>query len=492
MCVGILVGLALGGCGGDDGEDTGTTVGTTNGGSGISVSSTQGSTSLTTDGSSSTTGMKFDLPDVTGGTNSCAGDGKCNLVDLLFVIDNSGTMGEEQINLAVNFPNLITKIKNLQDANGMMINPDVQIMVTTTDFGHPLCDPFQKPGYSPAKGSPITTMCTDRLERFTGLTGQVSIPEACTNFCTAPTAPTDPYIHFNLTSTNVPGDDVAMALSCIGPQGIDGCGMEAPLESMLQALNPSKPWNDGTTGKFLRDGALLAIVLLTDEADCSVLAPTGYDYFDPNATDPNITQYWTMNPETMAKDTPTSAVCWLAGTNCVDGNLDGIYETCSSADNGVLHDIHDRYINYLQNDLIGAQDKDVVMLGILGVPEVTAHNPEPPYEPIAGGVQALVYRDWSPADIIPGDPDSAPKKQYLFGIGPGCTGQDGMGGYTGQAIPPVRIKEVCESLNVADDPNTPFNEAQVRCCIESICSADFSPAIDCLSGLLQNTLPPVG
>lgn len=128
------------------------------------------------------------------------------------------------------------------------------------------------------------------------------------------------------------------------------------------------------------------------------------------------------------------------------------------------------------------------MLGILGVPEVTAHNPNPPYQPTAGGVMDLVYRDWIagayPAgDILPGDTDSAADKQYQFGIGPGCTGEDGMGGFTGQAIPPVRIKEVCESLNEAD---------KIRCCIESVCDTDFSGAIGCLAGILQTVFVPIG
>ena len=119
----------------------------------------------------------------------------------------------------------------------------------------------------------------------------------------------------------------------------------------------------------------------------------------------------------------------------------------------------------------------------LGIPEVTAHNPEPPYEPIEGGVKDLIYRQWNDADILPGDGGTAASKQFEFGIGPGCTGKDGQGNYTGQAIPPLRIKEVCESLNDGD---------KIRCCMESICDDDFSPAIECLSGLLQETFAPQG
>jgi hypothetical protein len=74
-------------------------------------------------------------------------------------------------------------------------------------------------------------------------------------------------------------------------------------------------------------------------------------------------------------------------------------------------------------------------------------------------------------------------KEFQFGIGPGCTGENGMGGFTGQAIPPVRVKEVCEALNEDD---------KIRCCIESVCDTDFSGAIGCLAGIIQTVFVPIG
>jgi len=130
------------------------------------------------------------------------------------------------------------------------------------------------------------------------------------------------------------------------------------------------------------------------------------------------------------------------------------------------------------------------MLGILGVPLVTARNPDPPFQPTAGGVFDLVYRNWNDGQYPAGDilPDefamgvTAADKLFDFGIGPGCTGQDMTGAFTGQAIPPVRIKEVCESLNLGPEP------ADIRCCIESICDDDFSPAIECLTGIIRESI----
>ncbi len=421
----------------------------------------------------------------------CQASGTCNQLDILFVIDNSGSMGEEQKNLAANFPYLIQRIRALKDGKGKDINADVNIMVTTSDFGHPLCSPYYKPDYTPAKGAPISTACTDRLERFEGIGDpMISIPEACTDGCMPGNAafPMGPFIHFNPMENNINdpdgmGDPAADALACIGPQGIDGCGMEATLETMLQALDPGKAWNKGPD-PFLRTGALLAIVVVTDEEDCAV---KDYTYFDPaKVNDPMYNQYWEDAPGMPGvKDQPTSAVCWNSGTACPDADMNGQYE-CVSADKGVLQPLS-RYEGYLKDVLIGQKHKQVVMLGILGVPPVTAHNPDPPFQPIEGGVFDLVYRDWVPSDILPNDMKSAAQKQYEFGIGPGCSNAA-----TGQAIPPVRIKEVCESLNVPDDPNTNVNEEKLRCCIESICDDDFSDAIDCLSGILQDELLPPG
>jgi hypothetical protein len=485
LCAGLVAA-----CGDDKGDGDDTTTG---------VSATPGTlTNMTnpteTDMTMSTlsgdpTGPKLDLPEEdTEALPDCSADGTCNLLDILFVIDNSGSMGEEQTNLAANFPYLISKIRDLRDTKGELVNADVNIMVTTTDFGHPLCSPFEKPDYDPSKGAPITTACTDRLERFNGLDQTTKVPQACTNGCMPGGAavPTDPYIHFNLAGDNIMGfdgvgDPVADALSCIGPQGIDGCGMEATLETMLQALDPGKPWNMGMK-PFLRTGAVLAVVIVTDEEDCAV---KDYNYFDPGkVSDPMYNQYWEDLPGMPGvKKDPTSAVCWNSGTNCTDADANGTFESCVSADKGVLQPT-ERYISYLKEQLINKKMKDVVMLGILGVPPVTQRNMEAPYEPLDGGVFDLVYRDWLPTDILPGDPKDAPTKQYEFGIGPGCSNMD-----TGQAVPPVRVKEVCESLNVPDDMSTPdINEAELRCCIESICDTDFSNAINCLAGILEGKL----
>jgi hypothetical protein len=430
----------------------------------------------------------LDFEDTVSMEGCTAGDGTCDQIDLLFVIDNSGTMGEEQLNLTADFPLIIDELQSLTDKDGQPLNPNVNIMVTTTDMGHPICTPYQPDGYEPAQGAPQSEACINRLDDFMGLGGNApEFPEACTNGCPLAIEPDDPFIHFEGamgSTSNVPDNDVEGALQCIGPQGINGCGYEAPLESMLQAINPAATWNQGNQ-PFLREGGTLAVVFITDEEDCSVRAPEGYAYF----TDQMLDTYWEVDPETGTKTQATSAVCWNAGVDCGAPDGNGVYADCSSIDTDVLHPLT-HYLPYLQDELIVNQGKEVVMLGILGVPTVTAHNPEPPFQPTAGGVMDLVYRQWRDGpypvgDLLPeaiDDEETAASMAFEFGIGPGCTGEDGMGNFTGQALPPVRIKEVCEGLD---------EDEQVRCCIESVCDTDFADAFHCLTGMIQTIVDPV-
>lgn len=428
-----------------------------------------------------------------GGSDDCDDpDSDCFAIDVLFVIDNSGTMAEEQKNLAANFSRLVDKLKNLKNSDGRKVNASVHMMVTTSDVGHPECTPFQPKDYVPAEGRPTNTTCLERINDFKSLVGKDQTPkkydDACKDFCEDEKyKPKGSFISFGTgaTGSNVPENEIAKALSCIGPQGVNGCGYEAPLEAMMQALNPGADWNKGEN-PFLRENSLVAIVLVTDEADCSVrhsekAKESGFVWF----TDPKKNEFCEEKPGGGGKKA-SSAVCWNAGVKC-SGLKGDVYEKCVAAnlpskDAPVLSPIT-RYSEGLFNLLRSTRNSEIVMLGILGVPEVTKHNDKAPFEPIEGGVKALKYRKWRASDIEGEDAEAAVKeKQFEFGIGPGCTGKG-----TGQGIPPVRIKEVCESLNQKDKKG---KIEKVRCCIESICDDDFSAAINCLSGMIESTDPP--
>jgi len=427
-----------------------------------------------TSGSTATTFHPLDIPaePTTGGEPGCEANGACNRLDLLLVVDNSAHMADEQKNLVAALPHLVTRLRELVGADGLPVLPDVQVMVTTTDMGHPMCDPFSKPDYEPAQGAPIATACVDRLERFTALGANPEMrPDVCIDACPEDqyVILADPFVHFDATNDNVlgevAGDRVVAALECVVPQGIDGCGFEATLESMLQALDPNKPWNMAAL-PFLRPGAPLGIIILTDETDCS---PKDLRHFDPqNDDDPEFNQFWEDKGGIPGnKSEPTSAVCWNASMTCEDADLDGVFESCVPEEKGVLQPIS-RYTDWLLGGL-GAVDKPVFMLVITGIPGT--------------GIDDLVHRGWTQADIVPGDSDTPAEKEFEFGIGPGCTSAA-----TGNALPPGRIRKLCEALDVADDPNTPADESATRCCFESACAADLSGGLDCLVDALTPEL----
>jgi hypothetical protein len=441
-------------------------------------------------------GEKLDLGEATTGTMDCGeGMGACaEVIDLLFIVDNSHSMAIEQQNLARNMPKLVRWLEELTDSAGNPVAADVHIMVTTTDSGNVLCDKYYTTGRFPENGAPISDACTERLGRF--VTAQESFTDACTSVCPMPLAPSDSYIAFSETADNVPDvglpadvdydglDDspVAQTLACVGPQGIDGCGYESPLESMLQALDPAAEWNQGSAG-FLRPNSLLAIAIITDEADCSVIDQS-------LMMDPSVQEISPLS----GTPAPSSAICWNAGVRCDGPDVDGVYTNCRSSDETRVRPVQEHI------DFLAALDRRVVMLGILGIPIVTERNPDPPYQPLAGGLLDLVYRDWRdpqyPAgDILPEDWAKGARAEefdFSYGIGPGCTGQDEDGNFTGQGIPSVRVTEVCQSLDIADDPDTPADETELRCCMESICDTDYRHALRCLTGLIEESIVPTG
>ncbi len=442
------------------------------------------STSDTTDTTPMTTSVDSSSGDdgtTTNGVVACE-SGTC-AVDMVFVVDNTFSMAEEQAQLAQSLSLLETQLRGLE--------LDVQVLFTTTDFGNPLCTPFRPEGYDPAAGAPVTRACTDRLSDFTSLTGSTTVPEVCTDVCPSAVEPIDdPFVAFNGESDNVsdvpdvdidgdgiPDSAAAQALACIAPMGINGCGYESQLEDMLQALNPGAAWNGGPRPFLRPEASIVAIAILTDEADCSV---ANYAIMD----DP---QYQETNPDN-GSAMASSAICWNAGVECSGLDAAGVYQGgCQSVAEQNLQPTS-RYINYLVDDLRNDQGKEVVMLGLVGVPPVTEHAAEPPYTPTQGGVEDLDYRNWAEGQFPGGDivPDefamgvTAPDKQFQFGIGPGCTGQNAQGEFTGQAIPPVRLREVCEALDVGTEPT------DRRCCLESVCGSDYAPAMTCFSGLIEN------
>ncbi len=156
---------------------------------------------------------------------------RCEKIDLLFVIDNSGSMGEEQTNLATNFPAFIEVI----EASGL----DYRVAVTTSGMD-----------YTYNQQLPIGGTIPTSLDG--GDNGAMLQPGSC--------AMTNRWI-------DATDADPSGAFACAAAVGTSGPSDEMPLAAMRAAFDDRM--TDGTNAGFRRPDALLGVVLLTDENDCS-------------------------------------------------------------------------------------------------------------------------------------------------------------------------------------------------------------------------------
>jgi hypothetical protein len=235
------------GCG-DDGENAATLDDDAAGSESVSSSSTTptnddssgaGTVSATTSVTEATTsvdtsssgGSSDESPSFDVGTQSDIGVSRrtCSAVDFLFVIDDSSSMDPHQANLIANFPAFIAGIEStLVDVE------TYQVGIITTD---------------PYAGNPGACILLGAL--VTGTAGTNSSNMDCVPYAEG----------FNYMTQE---DDLADKFSCAAQVGTNGSGSERPMEAMVNAVSKTVgACNEG----FLRDEALLVIVVITDEYD---------------------------------------------------------------------------------------------------------------------------------------------------------------------------------------------------------------------------------
>jgi hypothetical protein len=81
--------------------------------------------------------------------------------------------------------------------------------------------------------------------------------------------------------TNFGNQDLKTAFQCIADLGVEGCGFQMPLAAAARALGADGVAAPSENAGFLREDAVLAIVLLSKEDDCS--APRGSPLFNPTS-----------------------------------------------------------------------------------------------------------------------------------------------------------------------------------------------------------------
>jgi hypothetical protein len=167
-------------------------------------------------------------------------------IDILFVIDNSASTQDKQTVFAANFPRFVAALDAFPTGRPNLHIGVIGVIDTTVDIG--------AQGYGPGCPSPDPAD-NGKLQNTARGTG-----------CSAPNGffLSDLKTSGGTRQVNYSGT-LDQALSCIAQVGDQGCGFEAPLEAMKRSLDGSRQENSG----FVRDGAYLAVIFLTDEDDAS-------------------------------------------------------------------------------------------------------------------------------------------------------------------------------------------------------------------------------
>ena len=263
-------------------------------------------------------------------------------VDLLFMIDNSQSMTKSQDNLLRNFPSFMTALKGLP--GGL---PNVHIAVVSSDMG---------------AGDGTFSDCN-----ASGGDGGVfrSTPRGA---CTATNLdPSATYISDIAGVRNYTGN-LEDVFTCIAALGENGCGFEHQFASITRALGADGQAPPVENQGFLRPDAYLAIVMITNEDDCS--APAGSLLFDWSA---NKTLADQLGPASNFRCNEFGHVCdgarpsRLAPTGTVGDTK--TYASCVSAEDGILLPVADTAarIKKLKRD----PDSQIMVAAISG--------PESPY-----------------------------------------------------------------------------------------------------------------
>jgi len=220
---------------------------------------TDGASGDTGGGTTTNDGPKLDIGAGETTEDSGAPVEGCRKVDFLFVIDNSGSMSDEQQNLINSFPGFISTIQaELKDAQ------DYHIMVVDTDayvFGgcEFICPLFFDtcPGALADYQCGVTKpeMCEDVIGAgVIHPKGQDASGKAC-NFSSG------------ARYMDVGEPDLTAAFACAAQVGTGSTDdPEKPMQAMVGAVAPSGKSADCNLG-FLRPDAILVVTFITDEDD---------------------------------------------------------------------------------------------------------------------------------------------------------------------------------------------------------------------------------
>lgn len=195
-------------------------------------------------------------------------------VDLLVLVDNSGSMAQEQAALTLRLGELLEELVHPtdRDGDGALDHPpvtDIHLGVVTSDLG--------------AGGYAITTCEDEPVVGDDGCLHNEAAPAVGGCDIEYPT-----WLTWRvLDEATYSVEQLAGDFTCIGTiqdtWPMVGCGWEQPLEALRRALTTQQAAGGCNEG-FLRPDSLLVLIVLTDEDDASV-DPAHYEMLDPEHTE---------------------------------------------------------------------------------------------------------------------------------------------------------------------------------------------------------------
>jgi hypothetical protein len=381
-------------------------------------------------------------------------------LDLLFVIDNSGSMEEEQDKLEAQLTRLV-RILTSGDLNQDGDKED------ETDF------------------EPVGSLHLGVVSSNMGTLGQLddTVPSCkekgddgvlLDNVSDAQSANPDcagvdvsDYMKFETKGV----DDVAAAaekvandFSCVAVLGIEGCGLEQQLEAMLKAVVPGKEgqenlgWDpqvtfagdvgghgDGKNEGFVRTDAVLAIIHVSDEEDCSI-TEKGKTLFSQGDD-----QTYNGPDGDFAAGTPVGLNFKCA--NATDSAQDPDVDPDAEPSDRLLQPAQ-RFIDGLKALKPDNPDR-IIFAGIVGIPEAAESMTT------GGDVQDFAaILEMDEMQVLPGENNTGMKTLDALPR-PACTAANGV---DGSASPARRFVQVAAG----------FGENAI---VRSICSASYEGAL---------------
>lgn len=213
------------------------------------------------------------------------GDG-CDKVDFLFIIDNSGSMSDEQQNLINSFPMFIdtiqTELDEAQDYHVMVLDVDAWNFGSCAEACDPPANCVGMNGGCDFFACPL--ICAPALPCGTdpAFTCGVTMPQMCEDVLgagvTHPKGSGSSNMDCGFSSgaryMDSTEPDLSAAFSCAAQVGTSSyASTEKPMEAMVNAVTPGTEaamCNEG----FVRDDAILVVTFITDENDMGDSAGT--------------------------------------------------------------------------------------------------------------------------------------------------------------------------------------------------------------------------